>query len=130
MTALAASFMRSSARLSLGFSKPYLVAKLLEVRHVLWYLGHAQGKRVCKRPYLVKPRPSTLITIHVFGRSLSGCSNCLTYSYLKGDKSVAGFKAPHMWACVLRISHLGNYAGASIFSRVLGRSLLQEGLSL
>lgn len=32
MTALAAAFMRSSARLSFGFSKPYFVANLAQVR--------------------------------------------------------------------------------------------------
>lgn len=84
MTALAAAFMRSRARLSFGFSKPYLLANLGEGEHgFLDTQRQGRGQWMNAAAYLVNPLPSILMTIHVFGSSLSGCSNCLTYSNLQ-----------------------------------------------
>lgn len=66
MTVLAASFMRSRALLSLGFSNEYLLANLAPFRFSLMLSLYANPSGLS---YLVKPRPSILTTIHVFGRS-------------------------------------------------------------
>ncbi len=59
--------------------------------------------------YLVKPRPSIRTTIHVFGRRLSGCSNCLTYSNLERRSSALGQKvnrpALRTWSSPLCMIH-------------------------
>ncbi len=79
-TALAAAFMRSSARLSLGFSKSYLAHSLAAGKPG----NRAAGKcRDAAVTHFVKPRPSILTTIQVLGSSVSGSSNCFTYSNLR-----------------------------------------------
>ena len=83
MTALAAAFMRSRARLSFGFSKPYLLENLDNQTAQVSGLQYEKRVWLMVLPHLVKPRPSILTTIHVFGRRLSGCSKCLTYSNLE-----------------------------------------------
>src|SRR6266566_6419612 len=75
-TALAAAFMRSSALLSFGFSKPYFAQS---PQGVSVHDGRRPG---WASTYLVKPLPSIRTTIQVLGSRISGCSNCFTYSYL------------------------------------------------
>jgi hypothetical protein len=74
MTASAARFIRSRARLSLGFSKLYRAENL----------GRETGSfGLISSTYLWNPLPSNRTTIQVFGRILSDCSNARTYSYLE-----------------------------------------------
>lgn len=77
MTALAAAFMRSSARRSFGFSNAYLFENLARIRIRIHF------HRCRKKVYLWKPLPSMRTTIQVFGSRRSGCSNAFTYSYLQ-----------------------------------------------
>lgn len=91
MTDLAASFMRSRALLSFGFSNEYLLANLARFTFSLAFSLRANSTL----SYLVKPRPSILTTIHVFGMSWSGCSNCFTYSHLRAGESDGNF--PSRW---------------------------------
>lgn len=100
ITAFAASFMRSSALRSFGFSKEYLLANLDFIRR-MFRLFHL---RMRSYAYFVNPRPSILTTIHVFGRSTSGCSNCFTYSHLRTGESERSF--PHRWDEVKRTLNL------------------------
>lgn len=83
MTAFAASFMRSKALRSFGFSNEYLLANLVST------LEPCPSSRLHDDDfaYLVKPRPSILTTTHVFGKRTSGCSNCFTYSHLRASES-------------------------------------------
>jgi hypothetical protein len=75
MTALAAAFMSSRARRSLGFSKACLSENLLKINLIC---NHCRGET-----HLWKPRPSIRTTIHVFGSRRSLCSKVFTYSYLR-----------------------------------------------
>jgi hypothetical protein len=74
---LAAAFMRSSARRSFGFSKPYLAHILDGISRV--HVIATEPSRV----YFVKPLPSTLTTIHVLGSRGSDVSKLRTYSNLR-----------------------------------------------
>lgn len=89
ITAFAASFMRSNALRSFGFSNEYLLANLISIKLVF------KLSVFVAIAYFVKPRPSILTTIHVFGRSVSGCSNCFTYSHLRAGESERLFS--HRW---------------------------------
>lgn len=111
MTASAASFMRFSARRSLGLTNLYFAVSLQlcanqhthsvrnqsasrnpDLQATSESAAVVAGAAAARRPpppelwkkstYLVKPRPSMRTTTNVLGSRLSGCSNERTYSYL------------------------------------------------
>ena len=85
MRTKAVASMRSRARASFGFSKPWSAVNLqiLNAKLLVKIMSSGETTSSYKMPYFVKPLPSSRITIQHPGNKRSSCSNSLTYSNLE-----------------------------------------------